>query len=238
MKSGDGPCCFWLASQLGSLGSYSVSGNSGECKASSVLLVFCFVCLHTQVARHGLEDAFPYLLAMDEPGVVVTDANAAPGMLVKRLYKRVPGQETVQEGSDRAGLIGELVERVREHEWLVLWPDGTREVYKCGVRGRFQLCHVNLHDDAGAPLLARTVSDMAAAGLDSMPVTDGVHCCTASQYGPGQVSLSCDYRICSHMQLFPKHKPCTRLILSGASLHVPCPRTFSAGPSLAYCDSD
>jgi len=62
-------------------------------------------------------------------GVPVTDANAAPGMLVQRAYT----SGAVLDGSEKATMLGELVRSAGPHMWEVQWRDGSVGVYKTGV---------------------------------------------------------------------------------------------------------
>ena len=39
----------------------------------------------------------------------------------------------------------------------MLWANGTSAVYKCGRDRRFQLCYVNVHRQAGAPVMTPIV---------------------------------------------------------------------------------
>lgn len=114
-------------------------------------------------------------------GVPVTDATAQPGMLVQRAY--VSG--AAQEGRDKALMVGQLLARVAPHVWQVRWPDCSVGTFKTGASNRFQLCYVNLHDLAGAPLMAATVDAMAALGAGPIAVTDGPHAC--GNHDPGAV---------------------------------------------------
>jgi hypothetical protein len=59
--------------------------------------------------------------------------------------------------------------------------------FPAGANNKFQLCFLNLHSAAGAPLLYSTVVSQAALGTQRMPVTDGPHCVTGGMV-PGQVS--------------------------------------------------
>jgi hypothetical protein len=131
-----------------------------------------------QVIRKGAA----YVPPRQHQGVPVTDANAAPGMLVQRAY--VAG--AMLEGSEKAMQIGELVRRVAPNIWEVKWPDGHMGAYKCGATNRFQLCFVNMHESAGAPLTSATVSTLAAAGITRIPVMDGPHA-VAGGMPPGTV---------------------------------------------------
>jgi hypothetical protein len=103
-------------------------------------------------------------------------------MLVQRAY--VAG--AMLEGSEKAMQIGELVRKAAPNMWEVKWPDGAIGVYKCGATNKFQLCFVNLHESAGAPLLATTVGTLAAAGITRIAVMDGPHA-VAGGMPPGTV---------------------------------------------------
>lgn len=132
-----------------------------------------------QVSRRGPN----YVLPRHLQGVPVTDASAAPGMLVQRAY--APG--TVMEGSGKAAMVGELLRSVPGgNAWEVAWPDGSTGTYKTGARNKFQLAYVNLHERAGAPLLATTVTTLAAVGAGRIGVIEGPHTVTGGM-PPGTV---------------------------------------------------
>ncbi|KAF5835521.1 hypothetical protein DUNSADRAFT_7260 [Dunaliella salina] len=144
--------------------------------------------IHKQVLRRGPG----YMLPRHAQGVPVTDANAAPGMLVQRAYSagaRAYSAGAVLDGSEKATMLGELLRPAGAHMWEVQWRDGTVGVYKTGANNKFQLCFLNLHAATGAPLLYSTVVNQAAIGATRMPVTDGPHC-VAGGAEPGEQEVS------------------------------------------------
>lgn len=82
----------------------------------------------------------------------------------------------------------------------------TRMHTHTGANNKFQLCFLNLHAAAGAPLLYSTVEGLAAIGATRLPVTDGPDC-VAGGAEPGEVSIEdidliacveCKLRACLH----------------------------------------
>eukprot|EP00798_Chlamydomonas_sp_ICE-L_P024055 gene24055-9627_t len=120
-----------------------------------------------QIARMGPE----YLMPRHLQGVVVTDANSAPGMLVQRAYRN----RAALDGSTKAMMIGTLVSQPSSHTWRVQWPDGSSQTYLTGGNGRFQLCFAQTHWRAGAPLIAATTRPSDGSSQQSIAVVDGMH---------------------------------------------------------------
>jgi hypothetical protein len=92
-------------------------------------------------------------------GVPVTDANAAPGMLVQRLFR----EGSAKMSSNKASMIGQLVGQIYEGAWSVRWPDASVGKYKTGLNGQFQLCFAQSNLLAGAPVMISTIQSSAVS---------------------------------------------------------------------------
>lgn len=99
----------------------------------------------------------------------------------------------------------------------VAWPDGSVGTYKTGANNKFQLCFVNLHELAGAPLLATTVAALAATSPAPIPVIEGPHS-SSGDLKPGTVRFVNDPRTQEGLQL----QEVAQLQAMGECAFAPC----------------